>query len=186
MTKSPVSNAVICALFAAATAVLSQLAVPLPSSVPITLQTFAVALCGYFLSVSKASVAMTVYILLGAVGVPVFSGFKGGIAHIAGPTGGFIIGFLALAALCGIGFKGTFVKHGTILRIIFGVFGVTACHLLGVIHFSLVMGQNLPASFLTVSAPFLVKDFISVVLAFFAANAMRKILRKTGHGEALL
>ena len=92
MNRQKITTIVLCALFAAITAVLSQIAIPMPSGVPVTLQTFAIALCGFYLCTARATVSTVVYVLLGAVGVPVFSGFKGGIASIVGPTGGFIIG----------------------------------------------------------------------------------------------
>ena len=105
MNRQKITTIVLCALFAAITAVLSQIAIPMPSGVPVTLQTFAIALCGFYLCTARATVSTVVYVLLGAVGVPVFSGFKGGIASIVGPTGGFIIGFIAMAAISGIAFR---------------------------------------------------------------------------------
>ena len=79
-------------MFAAVIAVLSQIAIPLPSGVPVTLQTFAVALAGYTLGMKLGGLSAIVYVLIGAVGVPVFSGFKGGLGSLTGPTGGFIWG----------------------------------------------------------------------------------------------
>ena len=89
------------ALFTAITAVLSQTAIPTPFDVPLTLQTFAVALCGYVLGVKWGLASIAAYILLGTVGVPVFSGFRGGVQVLFGATGGFIFGFLFLTGLCG-------------------------------------------------------------------------------------
>lgn len=77
--KIKTADLVIIALFAAITAVLSQIAIPMPTNVPVTLQTFAVALCGFCLGSKKGTAAILVYILLGAVGIPVFTGFKGGL-----------------------------------------------------------------------------------------------------------
>ncbi len=162
---------VLCALFAAITAILSQVSVPMPSGVPITLQTFAVALCGYFLGAGKGAAAISVYIAIGAIGVPVFAGFKGGIASIMGLTGGFIIGFIALAALCGIGVK------NPALKMIFGMAGLLALHLLGTAQYALLSGTEPIPAFLTVSAPYLIKDAVSVVLAYLAAMAMKKTLK---------
>ena len=69
------------AMFTAVVAVLSQIAIPMPSGVPVTLQTLAVALCGYVLGSKKGAVSLLVYALLGAVGAPVFANFKGGAWH---------------------------------------------------------------------------------------------------------
>ena len=120
MNRQKITTIVLCALFAAITAVLSQIAIPMPSGVPVTLQTFAIALCGFYLCTARATVSTVVYVLLGAVGVPVFSGFKGGIASIVGPTGGFIIGFIAMviqlpARIRSLSYKGHCQRSSRIL-----------------------------------------------------------------------
>ena len=91
------------ALFAALTAVLSQISIPLPSGVPLTLQTFAVAFAGFFLGWKYGLAAIGVYVALGACGAPVFAGFTGGAYKLIGVTGGFIWGFFPLVALVGTG-----------------------------------------------------------------------------------
>ena len=169
MNRQKITTIVLCALFAAITAVLSQIAIPMPSGVPVTLQTFAIALCGFYLCTAR-----------GAVGVPVFSGFKGGIASIVGPTGGFIIGFIAMAAISGIAFRNMPEKFRVPLRIAMGILGVAACHICGFVQYALVAGKDLLSSFLLVSAPYLIKDIASVVLAYFAALAISKALKRTG------
>lgn len=180
MNRQKITTIVLCALFAAITAVLSQIAIPMPSGVPVTLQTFAIALCGFYLCTARATVSTVVYVLLGAVGVPVFSGFKGGIASIVGPTGGFIIGFIAMAAISGIPFRNMPDKLRVPLRIAMGILGVAACHICGFVQYALVAGKDLLSSFLLVSAPYLIKDIVSVVLAYFTALAISKALKRTG------
>lgn len=160
------------ALFAAITAVLSQVSVPMPSGVPVTLQTFAAAFCGYFLGAKKGASAIGVYILLGAVGVPVFSGLKGGFGCLLSVTGGFIWGFLVLAALCGIGFRAKSV------RIVFGLIGLAVLHFCGSLQYALLMDIDFVQSFLTVSVPYLVKDGVSVVLAFAFSGTIRGVAGK--------
>ena len=90
-------------MFAAVIAVLAQIAIPLPSGVPVTLQTFAVALTAVVLGARLGSLSTLIYILLGAAGAPVFTGFYGGLGAIVGKTGGFIWGFLFLAFFTGAG-----------------------------------------------------------------------------------
>ena len=90
------------AMFAAILAVCSQIAIPLPSGVPVTLQTFAVGLVGYALGAKQGPVAVLVWCAIGLVGAPVFSNFMGGPAVLFGKTGGFIYGFLPMALLCGL------------------------------------------------------------------------------------
>ena len=101
--REGIRGTVLCGLFAAIIAVLTLVTIPMPSGVPITLQTFAVALCGYSLGCAKGTAATFVYVALGAVGLPVFSGMKGGFSVLVGPTGGYIYGFVGMAVLCGLG-----------------------------------------------------------------------------------
>ena len=171
-TKIKISDLVMIALFAAITAALSQISIPTPTNVPITLQTFAVALCGYCLGAKKGTAAILVYILLGVVGVPVFAGFSGGIASIASFAGGFIYGFLPFAFLSGIS------VNNKALRIGLGIVGLVVLHFFGVLHYSLLTSNSFIVSFWMVSAPFLIKDVISVVLAYFASLAVNKATSK--------
>ncbi len=167
----PVDLAMI-ALFAALTAVLSQIAIPLPFGVPVTLQTFAVSLCGYFLGTKKGTAAIAVYILLGMAGVPVFTGFKGGLVCLFSVTGGFIWSFPALTAACGLRLP----KKP--LRIPAGIAGLLICHLCGALQYALLMEINYFQSLMLVSVPFLIKDVISVAIAFFLAEAALRLTAK--------
>lgn len=167
-----IKDLVLIGVFAAVTAVMSQISIPLPFGVPLTLQTFAVALCGYFLGSKKSVLSVLVYILLGAVGAPVFSGFKGGFSVLLSVTGGFIVGFVPLTLLCGINTKKIPV------RLVLGAAGIISCHIFGILQYALIMGINPIESFLTVSAPFLIKDFISVATAMFAAIAISKAVAR--------
>lgn len=154
------------ALFAAITAVLAQIALPLPSGVPITLQTFAVALTGCYLGWRYGLTSVIVYIALGAVGLPVFASFRGGIAVIAGATGGFIMGFLPMAALCGLGAS----LRGRVTGIALALSGMLSCHVCGVVWYSAVTSTGLLPAAALVSLPFLIKDGLSVAAAFYIAR----------------
>lgn len=170
--KITTKTIVITGMFAAVIAVLAQIAIPMPSGVPITLQTFAVALTGAVLGAKLGTAAAGVYILLGAVGVPVFANFTGGLAIIAGKTGGFIWGFLFLALLCG---AGTSLKSKP-LGAAAGLVGLAVCHLLGILQFSFLTGMNFAQSALLVSVPYLLKDILSLVLAYVLGIQIRKQL----------
>lgn len=163
-------------MFAAVLAVLSQIAIPMPTGLPITLQTFAVALTGVVLSWRLGTASTLVYILLGAVGVPVFAEFSGGIQILLNYSGGFIWGFIMMALLCGIGTQMKNKIGGTLL----GIVGLFACHLFGVIQFMIVMKMGFLESFLMASAPYLIKDVISVILGFVVGSAIRARLIKAG------
>jgi biotin transport system substrate-specific component len=166
--KDKIKSLTLCAMFVAIIAVLSQIAIPLPNFVPITLQTFAVALCGYLLGLKKGTVTTAVYILIGAVGVPVFSSFKGGFSVLVGYTGGFIYGFLPFVILCAICNK---KKIG----IAFGIVGLLLCHICGVLQYMALSSNPFWAAALLVSVPYLPKDVISIILAYFFATRLRKI-----------
>lgn len=159
------------AVFAAILAVCSQIAIPLPVGVPITLQTFAVALCGYCLGVPSALSAVAVYLALGAVGVPVFASLGAGTAVLLGKTGGFLFGFLPMVLLCSLG-----RKQKAILGIGFGIVGILACHLFGAAWFAVLTGNGLWQSIVLVSLPYLVKDILSAAVAYFFAAKLRRII----------
>lgn len=172
--KSPVQKVVMTGVCAALLAVLSQVSIPLPTGVPVTLQTFAVALCGYILGPGLGSLSVLVYLAIGAVGLPVFAGFSGGVGAFLGMSGGFMWGFFALSALCGLGLR----FPNRILSIALGAAGLLICHVCGVAQFAFLTSSAFWQSALEVSVPFLLKDLISVALAYLAAQAVVSSLRR--------
>ena len=88
-------------LMTAITCILAPLSIPI-GPVPISLTNFAIYLSLYLLDWKKGTISYILYLLLGLVGLPVFSGFTGGIGKLAGPTGGYIIGFIPMAIIAGI------------------------------------------------------------------------------------
>lgn len=157
-----------CGIFAAAAAVFSQIAIPAPTGVPLTLQTLAAALCGYTLGSRYGAVSMSVYILIGAVGAPVFSSMQGGFGVLFGPSGGFIFGFIPLAVLCGVRCRRKF------LPLVFGAMGAVSCHLTGIAWFMLVSETDAVTAFLTVSLPFFAKDLVLTAAAYTLSLTLRK------------
>ena len=174
LAKSRLQNMVMVAVFAAVMVVLSQISIPLPTGVPVTLQTFAVALCGYVLGIPMGAAALAVYLALGAVGLPVFAGFSGGLGSFVGVTGGFLWGFFLMSLLCGVGAR----QKRKWLALVLGLVGLVVCDLCGALQFSWVMSVSLPQALLTACLPYLVKDVISVAAAYFAAQAVVFSLRK--------
>lgn len=160
MKETKTKGIIFIGLFAAILCVCAQISIPTPFGIPFTLQTFAVALCGYILGAKKGALTVLVYILLGTVGLPVFSGFGAGFSKIFGATGGFIFGFLPAVVFCGLG-----DKKSKIISIIFGIIGIAICHLCGILQYSFITKNSFVSSFITVSGLFLVKDIISVILA---------------------
>ena len=173
--RNKVQKMVMVAVFAAVMAVLSQISIPLPTGVPVTLQTFAVALCGYTLGLGMGGAALAVYLAIGAVGLPVFAGFGGGVGAFLGVTGGFLWGFFLMSLCCGLGPR----FHSKWLSLLLGVAGLLVCDLCGALQFSVVMSTSLPQAFLVACVPYLVKDVISVVVGYFAAQAVLYSLKKS-------
>ena len=172
--KNKTQPTVMAGVFAALLAVLSQIAIPLPSGVPVTLQTFAVALCGYTLGPALGALSTGVYMALGAVGAPVFAGFSGGVGSFVGMTGGYLWAFLPMAFLCGLGAR----QKNKALALAWGAAGLAACHLGGVLQFAFVMSITPGQAFLGASAPYLLKDGISLAAGFAAARAVLHSLER--------
>lgn len=167
------------AAFTAIIAVSAQIHVPLPSGVPVTLQTLAVALCGYCMGLKRGMSSILVYILLGLVGAPVFSGFAGGVGVLFGKTGGFIIGFVFLVFACGM-VSETGKKT---VQIILGVVGLLLCHLVGTIWYAFLTESGVLASAALVSLPFIVKDIICVVGAALLSSRLKGVLDSVRAGH---
>lgn len=179
--KNKLQKMVMVAVFAAVMAVLSQISIPLPTGVPVTLQTFAVALCGYVLGLGMGGTALAVYLALGAVGLPVFAGFGGGVGAFLGVTGGFLWGFFVMSLLCGLGARQT----RKWLALLLGLVGLLLCDVCGAIQFALVMSTSLSQAFLIACLPYLIKDIVSVVIGYFAAQAILYSLKKSKLVSAL-
>ena len=152
-----------CALFAALTAVCSQLAIPMPWGVPINLALFAVYMAGTMLGPVWGAASQLVYLLLAAVGVPVMAGMQGGPAVLLGKTGGYAIGYL-LAALI----AGAFAC----------VVGCAACYVLGTIWFMVLTGLDLPTSLTYCVIPYLPGDVIKIALASLLTIQLDKRMPK--------
>lgn len=173
--KSKTLKIVMCALFAAIIAVSAQVTVPLPTNVPITLHTFGVALCAAVGGALAGTVSTAVYVLIGAVGLPVFAGMKGGFAVLFGPTGGFLFGFIIMAFFCGLQMK------NLPLRIAVSIGGLALCYLCGAVQYAFLAQIDLIQSIVLVVLPFAVKDILSVCAAQYMAIPIRKALAKTIH-----
>ena len=165
---------VVTGVMAALLIVLSQISIPLPTGIPVTLQTLAVALCGYVLGPVLGTLSVGVYLALGAVGLPVFAGFSGGLGSFVGMTGGYLWAFLPMAFLCGLGAR----RGGKAWALLLGALGLAVCHLCGAFQFAAVMSLSPWQAFLTASAPYLIKDALSLVLAYGAAEALLYALKR--------
>lgn len=168
---------VLIALITAVTCILAPFSIPIPvSPVPISLTNLVLCFSIYLLGWKFATISYIVYLLLGFAGLPVFSGFTGGIAKLAGPTGGYLVGFIFLTIIAGL-----FVEksHGKVLPSCIGIIlGTAVCYLFGTVwlakQLSLTFYQGLAAGVI----PYLPGDCIKMILALiFAPVIVRRIHR---------
>lgn len=164
------------ALTAAITSILSQIAIPFPTGVPMTLQTFAFALIGYVLLPKLSFYSTFLYLLLGAMGLPVFANLRGGLMHLFGLTGGFLWGSLIMVPITGLGSKCRRPFHAMSL----GFLGLILFHIAGILQYTLLTQNTMWISFLLVSLPYILKDILSVIGAYYAGKFVKKQLLKNG------
>ena len=167
-------NVVFTAMAVAIIIIFSQIAIPSPWGIPFTLQTLAVAFSAYFLGIIFSLVAISVYLVGGLIGLPIFSGFSSGVAVFSSGLGGFLLGFIPLVLLCAVGQK----TGRNWLAFLLGIVGVIVCHLIGAINYSLVYKTPYFISLLTCSLPFILKDFGSVILAKVLDDKIKILVQK--------
>ena len=161
------------ALFAALIAVCSWISVP--SAVPFTLQTFGVFMAAGLLGGKRGTVSVLIYILLGAAGIPVFSGFKGGAGVLAGSTGGYIVGFLFTALIMWL-FEAKARNRKYRLPISMAV-GLLACYAFGTAWFMVQTKITLAASLTWCVFPFILPDAAKITLACFLIRRIKNVVR---------
>lgn len=182
MKKLSLKGMILAAVFAALTGILTQVQIPLPY-IPINLALFAVFLAGALLGPKYGALAMAVYVLLGAVGVPVFSGFSGGLHKLAGPTGGYIAGYVVCAFLVGLlSRRWGFGKCNLMLALSMAV-GTLACYALGTAWFMGVTKSALWVSLGYCVFPFLPGEAVKIALAAILAGRLRAPLQASGWAE---
>jgi len=158
---------------AAVTAVAAQIAIPL-TPVPFTLQVLAVILSGLLLGVRQGALAQAVYVLVGAVGVPVFAGFAGGLGHILGPTGGYLISYPIAAAVAGFAARtiaGDSRRRGLWIGFLWGCAGLIVIYVVGATWLAVISGLSPTEAIAAGVLPFVVFDLTKVALADLVAVA---------------
>ena len=166
---------VLIGIFAALIAVCSWISIP--TAVPFTLQTFGVFMAVEVLGGKRGTLSVLVYLLLGAVGLPVFAGFTGGMGIITGSTGGYIVGFLLGAMIMWL--LETVLPNGTVTGILSMLAGLLVCYALGTLWFMWVFTRSSgPVSLMTVLGwcviPFIIPDLIKIALAWILSRRLRR------------
>jgi biotin transport system substrate-specific component len=165
-------------LLAALIAVGAYIAVPLPIvPVPIVLQNLFVLLAGLLLGSRWGLASMGIYLLAGSMGIPVFAGGKGGLAHFLGPTGGYLIGFAVSAYITGLISERFKRCLGTDIAAV--VAGSLAAYLFGVPWLKMVTGMEWTKACLVGMAPFLIGDSLKAAAAIIVARAVRPMLARS-------
>jgi biotin transport system substrate-specific component len=166
---------VLASLMAALTAVGAYIHVPI-GPVPIVLSTLFVLLSGLLLGGQWGLASMGLYLLVGAIGIPVFAGGKGGFAHFFGPTGGYLFGYLLAAWVAGVISERS---RGLLFLDIFAVvFGSLAIYSLGVPWLKIVTQLSWTKTFMVGMVPFLIGDAVKASVALILARAIRPVLKR--------
>ncbi len=180
------------ALMLAVLIVCSQIIIPLPGGVPVTLQVLAVAIIAYYFHLKDALIIVCVYLFLGFIGLPFFSGFTGGPGKLVSPSAGYLLGFIPMTVFLAlpknrkvaeksIGPENDYPveetktgKNKKIYQVIlFSLLGLLSCHLIGVIWLSKVLNLSYLQGFMVGSFPFLIKDLISLFIAYVIMNKIK-------------
>lgn len=169
MTRTAMMTALLC--------ILGPISVPI-GPVPVSLSNFVIFISIYVLGRKSGTLSYLLYLLLGLAGLPVFSGFTGGPEKLAGPTGGYLIGFILMAYLSGF-FIDRFAPQK--IPCILGMFlGTLLTYLTGTIWLSLSLGITFSAALAIGVMPFCIEDFLKIILASLVGSALRLRLMYTG------
>ena len=176
--KSKAYDLVLIALFAALMALCAWVTVPY--AVPFTMQTFGVFLALLLLGGKRGTICMAVYLLLGAVGLPVFSGFRGGVGALVGSTGGYLVGFIVSAllmwALSGFARKSRWTLAASM------ALSLAACYAFGTAWFVIVSvragkAMTVGAALSMCVLPYIVPDAVKLWLACVLARRLKKFVK---------
>ncbi|MBQ7885908.1 MAG: biotin transporter BioY [Clostridia bacterium] len=172
-TRQLTLSALLCALCA----VLAQVQIPLPP-VPISLALLSVHLCGALLGARWGAAAAGCYVALGAVGLPVYAGFCGGVSVLFGPTGGFLFGYILCAYAVGALTKRLgFTQRALWLAM---AVGTLLCYGAGTAWFMLTTGTSLAASLTACVLPFIPGDILKILLSAMLCLRLQKTLHALG------
>lgn len=161
-------------MFAALISILAFLSIPLPVGPPITGQTLGVMLAGSILKPKQVALSITTYLLLGIIGLPVFSGGTSGLGVLSGNRGGYLIGFLLGAIVISI-IRGS---SNSLFRICISnlIGGIIVIHIMGSVWLSIVTSMTYNQAFMVGSLPYIAGDLIKLICASLIAHSVNKHL----------
>ena len=175
--SSKTKNLILISLFTALICISAQITLPIPV-VPLTGQTLAIGLCATVLGSRKGAAAAGLYVLIGAAGLPVYSGFTGGIGILFGPTGGYLFSFIPAAYL--IGFITERTGHALSPAIFANLAGMAVNLSAGTCWLAMAAGLPWNAAILSGTVPFLIPGIVKALLAAWLGTEVLKRLRAGG------
>ena len=177
MKKNNLTLYIFTALATAIICVLSPFVIAIPvSPVPVSLSILAVYIAVYACGCKWGTAAVALYILIGLVGVPVFSGFSGGVGKLMGPTGGYIIGYLFVSLIAGLfidKFTSKLYMHACGM-----VLGTAVCYAFGTLWLAKTAHMAFKAALLAGVIPFIPADIVKIIIALLTGPALRKAINK--------
>ncbi len=179
MKNMKTQDLVLIAMMAAVTCVLGPLSLSIPiSPVPISLTNLAVYFAVYVIGARRGTISYVIYMLIGLVGLPVFSGFTGGVGKLFGPTGGYLIGFVFMAIVCGI-----FIEKwpaNKILHFIGFILGTMVCYAFGTAWLAVQAHLGYGAALAAGVIPFIPGDLVKIILAMILGPVIQKRVKMAG------
>lgn len=175
--KLSTKELILCSIFAAIISILSQISIPLPfTTVPLTMQILAVAITGLILGSKLSTISVLIYLLLGCIGIPVFAQFSGGVGILFGPTGGYLLGLPLMVYIIGLAKD---KSSSTIITFLSLIVGLISVYITGTLMFASITGNTIYQSILYCVAPFVLVDFIKLILAYIVGSTVSKRVSST-------
>lgn len=163
------------AFISALMCILGPMSIPI-GAVPISFTNFVIFLAAYLLGTRSGTISYCIYLLIGFAGLPVFSGYTGGIAKLAGPTGGYLIGFIFTAVISGLFIQ---KSHGKTWFCILGmVIGMLVAYVFGTIWFVIETDCTLRYALTICVFPFLIGDAVKILISTKIGPMLRGALNK--------
>ncbi len=179
-------NLVLCAVCAAIICVLAPIAVPIAGMVPITLATFAIMLSGVLLGGRLGALSVVIYLIIGAVGVPVCAGYTPALPRLLGPTGGYLVGFIPLAFLCGAIYSRWGKNSRGVKKYAFMLLGMivgnVVLYAFGTAWFCILNNVSVIYALTLCVIPFLIGDALKIAAVMILAPVLEKAIAKIPAG----
>ena len=175
--KMSVKTIAVIGVLTAVTCILAPLSIPI-GDVPISLTNLVIYFGLYILGTRRETVSYIVYLLIGLVGVPVFSGFTAGVGKLAGPTGGYLVGFILMALIVGF-----FVDHfpGKVaLHIVGMVLGLAICYIFGTVWLAGQLNMTFVAGLGVGVIPYLPGDAVKIIFTALIGPKLRREIYRLG------